>query len=73
MKQFIPHDELYDGLWYLRTHCDPGYCVVSILRCVIGHSAGELMVWMIDEEGSTELAAFAEDQFIGPVPSPFIV
>ena len=70
MKSFVPHSELTPGLWYLRTDYEPFHTVVSILRYMIGPRKGELGVWMIDEEGSHEVAAFAEDQFIGPVPPP---
>lgn len=73
MKQFVPHDQLTEGLWYLRTNYAPGYTVVSLTRYVIGPNANKIGVWMIDKEGSCKTAAFDEDQFISPVPSPFTV
>jgi hypothetical protein len=70
MKEFVPHDQLTDGYWYLRVDYKPYYTIVSLTRFVLGPKTGQLGVWMFDEEGDTELEAFADDQFIGPVQPP---
>ncbi len=66
----VPHDQLTDGLWYLRTQYAPFYTVVSLTRIVLGPDEGLLGVWLIDEEGNRYIEDFGEDQFIGPVPAP---
>lgn len=69
---FVPHDELTEGLWYLRTQVEPYYTVVSLTHLfdIKNNQKGELACWLIDEEGDHEIAAFAADQFIGKVPPP---
>ena len=74
-KPFVPHDQLTAGLWYLRTFVEPFYTVVSVFPMYDFQkmAPGELAVWLIDEEGNHDLAAFDHDQFIGPVPPPSIL
>ncbi len=70
MKNHVRHEDLTEGLWYLRTDYAPYYTVVSSLRHALGPYTGQLGVWLIDEEGNRFVEDFAEDQFIGPVPAP---
>lgn len=72
MKQFVRHEDLTEGLWYLRVDYAPYYTVVSLLRHTLGPYAGQLGVWLIDEEGNHWPEDFADDQFIGPVPAPHV-
>lgn len=67
----VSHDQLSPGFWYIRTTAEPFYCVVQIMLSVYGDNEGDLVVYMIDEEREFELGAFGDDQFIGPVPTPF--
>lgn len=60
--------KLTPGFWYLKIDHAPFYTIVEIIRCPIGPCAGELSVFSIGREESYELAAYAEDQFLGPVP-----
>jgi hypothetical protein len=59
VKKHVPHDQLTEGLWYLRTDYAPFYTIVSLTRYAIGPETGELGVWMIpgDDLNGVEASA----------------
>ena len=66
-------DHISDGLWYLKTDYYPYFTVVSVISEQLNpKTLGEKLVFAIDEEGSSSIADYGIDRFIGRVPAPSV-
>ncbi len=64
------YDEITPGLWYLTTSFGVGYTVVDVMISMYGEDEDEKIVFVIGEDDSHEIEAYAPEQFIEPVPAP---